>query len=257
MPSLKEKLSAARLDIFIALYHFLAMAVIGLSFFPAVGMLYGSWRAMAGHAAWMKVFVFSFLLGPAYFVFGVSLIFVSVFMKTVLGLRLRAGVYRTFSDWEVIRWIGYNSFVLIVNACFLDVLRISPLQNLFYRAMGARIGKGVRINTAGLADLSMIQIGDNSMIGGGVTLICHAAERGHLKLSPVKIGSGVSIGLGSIVMPGVEIGDGAVIAPRSLIAAGTVIPPRGHFGGDPLRDLRKERREEFHRSKNKPETERT
>ena len=55
--------------------------------------------------------------------------------------------------------MGYNSLILIANSAFLDVLRLSPFQTLFYRAMGAKVGKGVNINTSGLADLSMLEIG--------------------------------------------------------------------------------------------------
>jgi acetyltransferase-like isoleucine patch superfamily enzyme len=132
--------------------------------------------------------------------------------------------------------------ILIANNVFLDVLRLSPFQTLFYRLMGAKVGKGANINTGGLADLSMLEIGDHVLIGGGVALICHASERGFLRLAPTKIGHNVSIGLGSVVMPDCQIGDGASVAPCSLLPKGTKIPPRGIWGGNPARDLRAERR---------------
>lgn len=144
---------------------------------------------------------------------------------------------------EALRWMGYNSLILIANSAFLDVLRISPFQTLFYRAMGAKIGKDVNVNTGGLADLSMLEIGDHCVVGGGVALICHAVDRGFLRLLPTKLGNQVSIGLGSVIMPGCEIGDGAAIAPCSFLPKGTKVPPKGYWGGNPARDLRAEKRE--------------
>jgi acetyltransferase-like isoleucine patch superfamily enzyme len=109
--------------------------------------------------------------------------------------------------------------------------------------MGAKVGNDCNINTGGLADLSLLDIGDNVLIGGGVALICHASERGFLRLEPTKIGSNVSIGIGSVILPGCEIGDGASIAPCSLLAKGTRVPAKALWGGNPARDLRAERRE--------------
>ena len=109
--------------------------------------------------------------------------------------------------------------------------------------MGAKVGEGVNINTAGLADLSMLDIGDNVLIGGGVALICHASERGFLRLAPTRIGNNVSIGLSSVIMPDCEIGDGASIAPCSFVPKGSKIPVKGVWGGNPAHDLRAERRE--------------
>lgn len=232
----------ARFNIFLWFYHILAVGVMGLSFFPAVALLYFSWQAFSGFDRWLKILCWSFLLAPAYWLFGITLVLASIILKGLLRLNVRPGLYRLASDWQVIQWMGCNLFIVIVNACFLDAFRISPFQNFFYRAMGARIGNGTRVNTNGLADLPLIEIGDDTIIGGGVTMICHLADRGYLRLSRVIIGNDVTIGLDTIIMPGTEIGDGAVIAPRSLLPPGTKIPPKGRFGGDPLRNLREDSR---------------
>jgi acetyltransferase-like isoleucine patch superfamily enzyme len=73
-------------------------------------------------------------------------------------------------------------------------------------------------------------------------LICHGSERGFLLLAPTKIGNHVSIGLGTVIMPDCEIGDGASIAPCTYLPKGSKVPPRGVWGGNPVRDLRAERR---------------
>ncbi len=223
--------------------HFLAVVVLGVSLFPMVYWLHWVWKAMAAHSVALKIFVFSCSVGFGYFLFGTALIFSCVLAKNLFRFRIKPGLFRMYSK-EALHWMGYNSLILIVNGAFLDVLRISPFQALFYRLMGARVGQGVNVNTAGLADLALLDIGDNVLVGGGVALICHAFDRGFLRLESTKLGSNVSIGLGSVIMPGCEIGDGASIAPCSFMPKGSKIPAKGVWGGNPVKDLRQERREQ-------------
>ena len=233
---------ALRFELWIIFLHVLAVTVLGFSLFPMVFFLTGVWKLMAAQALWLKVLAFSFSISFGYFLFGTTVIFLCVLTKNIFRFKIAPGLYTVHSK-EALHWMGYNSMILIANSAFLDVLRLSPFQALFYRLMGAKVGKGANINTGGLADLSMLEIGDNVLIGGGVALICHASERGFLKLAPTKIGNNVSIGIGSIIMPGCELGDGASVAPCSLLPKGTKIPPKGVWGGNPIRDLRAERRE--------------
>lgn len=230
-----------RLRQWIIFLHLLSVSVVGFAFFPMVYFLWWVWHVMASQAVWLKVLVFSFSIGFSYFLFGASLIFLCVATKNLFRFKVSPGLFSIYSD-ECLSWMGYNSMILIANAAFLDVLRLSPFQTLFYRSMGAKVGDAANINTGGLADLAMLEIGNNVLIGGGVALICHASERGFIRLAPTKLGNNVSIGIGSVVMPDVQIGDGATIAPCSYLPKGTRIPAKGYWGGNPLRDLRAERR---------------
>jgi non-ribosomal peptide synthetase-like protein len=241
MPKSASEWEKFRLEACKILLHLLAAVVVGLAFFPMVYFLVKVWRATADQALWLRVLAFSFSIGFGYFLFGTALIFLTVLAKNLFGFRVKPGLH-SFYSMEAISWMGYNAMILIANAAFLDVLRISPFQTLFYRLMGAKVGNECNINTGGLADLSLLEIGDHVTIGGGVALICHAAERGYLRLEATKLGNKVSIGISSVIFPGCEIGDGAVIAPGSILARGTKVPPRGYWGGNPAKDLRGERR---------------
>ncbi len=238
----KAAWEAKRFDLWIVFLHFLAMGVLGLSLFPMIYFFYAVWKLLGAYAVWLKILAFSFSLAFGFFLFGATLIFLCVFTKNIFGFKIAPGLF-TIHSKEALCWMGYNGLILVANSAFLDVFRMSPFQILFYRLMGAKIGERVIVNTAGLADLSMLEIGNDVLIGGGVALICHASERGFLKLAPTKIGNNVSIGLGSVIMLDVEIGDGASIAPCSLVPKGTKIPSKGVWGGNPVKDLRAERRE--------------
>ena len=241
MPKSPTEWEKLRLEIFKGLLHLLAAVVVGLAFFPMVLFLATLWRVMGSHPLWFRALAFSFSIGFGYFIFGTALILICVLTKTLFRFKITPGLHSIYSK-ETLGWMGYNSMILIANSAFLEVLRLSPFQTLFYKLMGAKVGKNPNINTGGLADLSLLEIGDNVLIGGGVALICHASERGYLRLEKTKIGDNVSIGIGSVIFPGCEIGDGGSIAPMSLLPKGTKVPPRGYWGGNPARDLRAERR---------------
>lgn len=246
MPASEDKLKKARWEktrfhVWLWSLHLLAVALLGLSLFPMALLLYGVWEAMGPAAVWLKILAFSCSISFGYFLFGVTLIFLCVLAKNLFRFRIAPGLYPVYSK-EALHWMSYNSLILTANSAFLDVLRISPFQTLFYRLMGAKVGREVHVNTAGLADLSLLELGDGVVVGGGVALICHAIDRGFLRLAPTKVGAGVSIGLSSVVMPDCEVGEGASIAPCSFLPKGTRIPPRGVWGGNPVRDLRAERK---------------
>jgi len=237
----RSRWEAARFNLWIWFLHLLAVGVLGLSLFPMLFFFFGIWKMAGIHPLWMRVLSLSFSVAFGYFIFGTVLIFVCVLAVKLFNFKIAPGLY-TIHSTACLQWMGYNSLILLANSAFLDVLRLSPFQTLFYRLMGAKIGKGVNVNTAGPADLSMLEIGDHVLIGGGVALICHASERGFIRLAPTRIGNNVSIGLGSVIMPDCEIGDGASLSPCSYLPKGTKIPPKGVWGGNPVRDLRIERR---------------
>ncbi|MBI3252495.1 MAG: hypothetical protein HYZ52_04170, partial [Candidatus Omnitrophica bacterium] len=176
----------ARADRWIWGLHLLAVLILGMALFPMIFFFYGVWKFMSAYPVGVKILALSFSVSVGFFLFGLTLIFLCIFFKNLFGFRVAPGFYPMYSK-ESVRWMGYNSLILIANSAFLDVFRLSPFQTLFYRLMGAKIGKDTRINTAGLADLSLLEIGDGVVVGGGVALICHAFERGFLRLEGVKL----------------------------------------------------------------------
>ncbi len=103
--------------------------------------------------------------------------------------------------------------------------------------MGAKMGRHVQINTAIIGDSCFLEIGDNTVIGGDVTLVAHVAEHDTLVVKKVKIGKNVTLGIMTIIMPGVEIGDNVMIAANSVLPKDTKVPSNTVWGGVPARQL--------------------
>jgi non-ribosomal peptide synthetase-like protein len=170
-----------------------------------------------------------------YFAFGLSLLVILPVARWVTlarGTPVGRFPYFSVGAW---RWASYNALTLILRFAFVNWIRVTPFLPAYHRLMGARIGKRVQINTGVIADQNLIEIGDDTVIGGDVTLVCHAAERGLLVTAPVRIGSGVTIGLMAVVFPGCTIGDGAVIAAGSVLSKGARVGPGEIWAGVPAR----------------------
>ena len=140
--------------------------------------------------------------------------------------------YFSLGAW---RWASFNALTLVLRFAFVNWIRVTPLLPLYHRLMGARIGRRVQINTAVVADQNLIEIGDDTVIGGDVTLVCHSAEGGKLVTAPVRIGKRVTVGLMAVVLPGCEIGDGAMIAAGAVLSKGTRVGPGEVWAGVPAR----------------------
>lgn len=205
--------------------YFLGALVVGLALTPGIMLFFQLIRMTTDFPDGVKAVILGLGMAGGFFIFGLTLLIIVGFLNIVLNLRLREGSYG-LRDAELFKWYFLNALVQAVKAFFMDFMLLTPFASLFYRMMGAKLGKNVQINSKNVADISLLEIGDNSVIGGNATVIGHIFERKGLKLAKVKIGSNVVVGLNSVIMPGVEIGDGAIVAAGAIVPKGTLIPPR-------------------------------
>jgi non-ribosomal peptide synthetase-like protein len=176
-----------------------------------------------------------------YFAFGLALLVVlPVARWATFALGTPVGRFR-FMSLGAWRWASYNALTLVLRFSFVNWIRVTPFLPLYHRLMGARIGRRVQINTAVVADQNLIEIGDDTVIGGDVTLVCHAAEGGHLVTAPVRIGRNVTVGLMAVIFPGCTIGDGAVIAAGAVLSKGARVGPGEIWAGVPARRVGRRR----------------
>lgn len=90
---------------------------------------------------------------------------------------------------------------------------------------GLRMGKNCSVMGECIIDPGhcwLIEIGDRVTLAPRVHILAHDAstkrELGHTALAPVKIGSDVFVGAGSIILPGVTIGDHVVVGAGSVVS---------------------------------------
>lgn len=221
----------------VAMYA-LGIIFFGLALSPAVFIFFKVWELTNGTSLLMRSLVLGFTFGFGYFVFGFGLIVLSGLVRTIFRLRLREGSHKIFS-FEALKWAFVSSLYLIINFTFIDFILLTPFANLLQRLLGARLGRNVQINSKFIFDSTLLEIGDNTVVGGGAIIIGHVVERGILKLKKVRIGKNVTIGSHATIMPGCEIGDNSIIGAGAVLLKNTKVEPHSVWYGVPAENIRK------------------
>jgi len=224
--------------VFALLMYAMGTIFFGIALVPALVLVHKVWQSVHVFEPLVRYFLIGASLSAGFIVFGLSLILVIGLTRMLLFIRLKEGNYSIFS-WPAVKWAFVSTLYLLINFTFMDFVLLTPFANLLLRLLGAKLGKNVQINSKFVFDATLLEIGDNTVIGGSAIIIGHIVERGILKLRKVKIGSNVTIGSHSTVMPGCEIGDHAILGAGAVLLKNTKIQPREIWFGVPAECVRR------------------
>jgi len=118
------------------------------------------------------------------------------------------------------------------------LLEGTELQNAALRALGARIGEGVRLHhgvdfTRGGWEL--LDLGDGVTVGRDAVLELVRHEAGGIVLSRVTLGAGSTLETHAHVGGGATVGAGAFVTARSAVDPDAEVPPGARWDGVPAR----------------------
>lgn len=191
---------------------------LGLSIMPGYLLVEYTWK----HAVFLRPLLISLSIGSAYLLYGLSIIFVVPFFNKIMFLKLKPWRGGWFSI-QSLPWYYHNALVQLVRYTFLDLVTPTPINILFFKMMGMKIGKGVMINTTNISDPCLITLEDNVTIGGSATLFAHYAQGGYLVIAPTIIRKGATIGLKASIMGDVVVGEKVTVKPHSILLPKTRI----------------------------------
>lgn len=226
----------AQLPLLAVLFAF-GVGVLGTATAPALAGFLWVLGGTAEWALWPRAWALGVALWLGYLSFGLCLMALTVVITRLLP-RLKPGEY-AFASPQGVQWFFSGVLAFLVSKLFLDFLLMTGVNIWYFRLMGAKIGKGVQINTKEISDFHLIEIGDGAMIGGRATVIGHLGERGKLRLRPVKIGARATIGLGAVIFPGAQIGERAVVGAGAVVPKDEVVPPGSVVVGAPARAIKR------------------
>ncbi len=211
--------------------------VFGLSGLPA--FLFWTWALTWATPPWplVRPVVLAMSLVPAYLSFAVTLIVLSAASTRLLGWRtVPDGSWRLADlEWPLLDWSRYMISTHVVRVLVGTFFRSSPLWTWYMRLNGAQIGKAVYINSLSISDHNMLEFGDGVVIGENVHLSGHTVEGGLVKTGRVRLGRGVTVGLGSMVGIGVEAGERCQIGALSVVPKNTRLDAGALYVGVPVR----------------------
>ena len=176
---------------------------------------------------------------PTYVAFAVYLMILSAVSTRLTGWRTPPNMDMRIAalEWPVLGWARYMVSIHIVRLFAGSLLRATPLWTFYLRLNGARLGKGVYINSLAVTDHNLLEFADHVIIGDGVHLSGHTVERGMVRTAPVRLGRGVMVGLGSVVGIGVEAGPGCQIGALSLVPKFAKLEAGVTYAGTPVHKI--------------------
>lgn len=157
---------------------------------------------------------------------------ITVVAKWLLLGRVKPGEYPLWG-WFYFRWWLVQG--LLSNVFQSKYLIGSPLMPLYFRLLGAKIGRDCYIATTHLAVPDMISLGDRSALNADVRALGYIVEDGWLKIGPINIGSDCYVGARSVLNINTVLEDGSVLDDMSMLTSGSIIGKNQFFMGSPAK----------------------
>lgn len=212
--------------------------VFALAVLPAGLFWLWHFKRVPGPQA-LDVLVLALTFVPAYLAFAAALMFLSALATRMLGWRTPPNAEMSIAEigWPLLHWARYAAVHHVVRVFAGSVLRSTPLWTLYLRLNGARVGRGVYVNSLSIMDHNLIEIGDGAVVGSDVHLAGHTVEAGVVRTAGVRIGRDATIGVGSVIGIGVVVGDGAHVGALSVVPKYRVLEPGSVYVGAAVRRL--------------------
>lgn len=209
--------------------------LIGLALVPSVIFVRWVWSQLPGNT-FVDAVLLCLSVGLGFVIFGNALLLVIILVRTVFRIRNRERRGKVFS-LESMGNALYNLLLHVASLYYLPVLKSTYFNLWFYRAMGAKIGRGTLIATHRLWDVDLIEIGEDCLIAGNSSIAAHYAQGNRGRLRKVRIGNRVTIGANTSVMPGVVIEDDVTVGANSLVPLGAHLKSGGIYLGVPVQRM--------------------
>ncbi|BEG99262.1 Pls/PosA family non-ribosomal peptide synthetase [Bacteroides sedimenti] len=155
-------------------------------------------------------------------------IFAIIFKWIVLG-KIKAGKYKLWGSYYFRFWIVDK----VISICPTVYFTGTSMINLFYRLVGAKIGKDTYINTSAVSAFDLLSVGDNVSICTDSHLRGYIIEDGYLKIGTIEIEDDVFIGTRCCLAHNTKMERNSSIEDLTLVPEGSTIPHNEIWGGSP------------------------
>jgi non-ribosomal peptide synthetase-like protein len=168
--------------------------------------------------------------------FGASLIAAgsAVAAKWIFVGRIKPGEHPLFSSF-IWRNELQDTFVELVAApWFAYAASGTPAMTWWMRALGAKIGHGVWLESYWLPEADLVTLGDGSTVNRGTVLQTHLFHDRVMSIDTVTLEAGSTLGPHSVILPAATLGEASTIGPGSLVMRGEHIPSSTRWMGNPV-----------------------
>ncbi|HEX2704120.1 MAG TPA: hypothetical protein VHM65_00025, partial [Candidatus Lustribacter sp.] len=139
--------------------------------------------------------------------------------------------------WSSFVWRNevVDAFVEIVAApWFAWAATGTPVLNVWLRALGARIGRGVWCESYWLPEADLVTLGDGASVNRGCVLQTHLFHDRIMAIDTVELAAGSTMGPHGVILPAASIGANTTVGPVSLVLRGERVPESSRWVGNPI-----------------------
>ncbi len=211
---------------------FLVLTIVFIPL-PVVGLILW-WHSLLFKGMLFYLFLpFSIIISLLTYI--VLMIFLAVIMYKT-GAQIKEGVFKLNSK-ETYAWL--KSIVLNNMIGMLTRIGIpnSALRKLYSWIFPTKLGRTLVME--GIVEHSLVDVGDNTIIGHEAEIWGHMIEGDKIIIKKVRIGNNCTIGAKSVIMPGAVIGDNTIVGAMSLVPKNKVLKPNSVYVGVPARRIKK------------------
>ncbi|AKS32152.1 Pls/PosA family non-ribosomal peptide synthetase [Mycolicibacterium goodii] len=159
---------------------------------------------------------------------------IAVAAKWLVIGRIRAVEHPLWSSF-VWRNEVSDTFVETVAApWFARAATGTPVMNLWLRALGASIGRGVWCETYWLPEADLVRLGAGATVNRGCVVQTHLFHDRIMRMDSVVLEGGSTLGPHCVALPAARLGAGATVGPGSLVMRGDEVPPSTRWQGNPI-----------------------
>ncbi|MEU6474118.1 Pls/PosA family non-ribosomal peptide synthetase [Streptomyces massasporeus] len=197
--------------------------------FCSAGLAVLTIAALCALGAWAPL-----LSGPVLLAAGGAAALVSIVAKWALVGRHRSGEHPLWSSF-VWRNELADTFVEVLAVPWLaGAVPGTPVMTAWLRGLGARIGRGVWVESYWLPETDLVTLRDGATVNRGCVLQTHLFHDRILRTDTVVLREGATLGPGGIVLPGSTIGARTTLGPASLVMAAESVPDDTRWLGNPI-----------------------
>jgi non-ribosomal peptide synthetase-like protein len=174
------------------------------------------------------------LAGPFLLAAGLVAAATATAVKWLLIGRFRAVEHPLWSSF-VWRNEVVDAFVEMVAApWFARAATGTAVLNVWLRALGARIGRGVWCESYWLPEADLVRLGDGVTVNRGCVLQTHLFHDRIMRMDTVTMAAGSTLGPHCVILPAASLGAGASVGPASLVMRGEAVPAGTRWIGNPI-----------------------
>ncbi|MBP5972280.1 amino acid adenylation domain-containing protein [Brasilonema sp. CT11] len=153
----------------------------------------------------------------------------SIVAKWLLLGRVKPGKYPLWGSFYLRWWFVKN----LLSITPLHFLSGTPLLNVYYRLLGAKIGTNVYLNSVDIDVPDLVSIGADSSLGYEAGLLNATVEQGWLEIGSIKIGNRCFVGASAVLSTNTIMQENTSLEDLSMLPPLQRIPAREVWAGSP------------------------